>query len=83
LQDCNDALGRIKLAFRPVSIDLPVESRAATKTAITLTVMEKEMVPKEYNMTEIDFDMEFEELRLVFQPLSLLIDRLIDYSSIE
>ncbi|OQV25104.1 putative Double-strand-break repair protein rad21-like protein [Hypsibius exemplaris] len=61
LQDCNDALGRIKLAFRPISIDLPAESRVANKTAITLPAAGKEMVPREYNMTEIDFDLDMED----------------------
>lgn len=65
LQDCNETLGRIKLAFRPVSIDLPVEARAANKTAITLTATPKDMVPKDYGMSEIDFDMELTDIRSV------------------
>ena len=63
LQDCNETLGRIKLAFRPVSIDLPAESRVASKAAITLPPAGKEMVPKEYDMGDIDFDMELTEIR--------------------
>ncbi|GAV04293.1 hypothetical protein RvY_14596 [Ramazzottius varieornatus] len=62
LQDCNEALGKIKMAFRPVMIDLPAEHRVASKAALTLAVQEKDIVPREYVVAEIDFDLDFEEL---------------------
>ncbi|OQV21129.1 Double-strand-break repair protein rad21-like protein [Hypsibius exemplaris] len=58
LQDCNDCNARIKIAFRPISINLPAESRVATRSMITLPLIGKEMVPRDYSMTEIDFDVD-------------------------
>lgn len=36
LADCNEALVKIKMAFRPGTVDLPEENREAAVAAITL-----------------------------------------------
>ncbi|XP_055327721.1 double-strand-break repair protein rad21 homolog [Paramacrobiotus metropolitanus] len=64
LQDCNEALSKIKQAFRPVIIDLPPEQRMASKSSITLPAQEKEInfTQREFAMVEIDFELDMEEL---------------------
>ena len=36
LADCNEAFAKIKMAFRPGSVDLPMDKREAAINAITL-----------------------------------------------
>lgn len=36
LDDCNSAIVKIKMAFRPGAVDLPEEGREAAVTAVTL-----------------------------------------------
>lgn len=43
--DCSEALTKIKLAFRPVAVDLPVSSRAAAVNAITLPETDEIAIP--------------------------------------